>query len=246
MLRKKSEGVEWLEFSLLQQEGVKHGVFLRHGGVSKAPYESLNTGDNVEDAPENVEENKERIRKVLGLKRLAFVHQVHGKRVEEVGGKIASPNADAMITKERGIGLVIRHADCQAAIIYDRRKQVIANVHAGWRGNVMRIYEQVIKELQEKYSSDIKDLIVCISPSLGPENAEFINYKEELPESFLRYQEKKNHFNLWKAAKDELVSTGIPLEQIEIAEICTYAEEGDFFSYRRDGKTGRNATVVAL
>lgn len=85
-----------------------------------------------------------------------------------------------------------------------------------------------------------------IGPSLGPNRAEFINHKVELPSTFLPFQFKENYFDFWEISKMQLSDAGICKEHIEIAGICTYSEEDDFFSHRRDKKRGRNGTVVAL
>ncbi len=150
------------------------------------------------------------------------------------------------MTEKRGVGLGVRHADCQAAIFYDPKKHVIAGVHAGWRGNVKNIYKKTIQQMKRTYGTNPKDLIVCISPSLGPSNAEFTNYKTELPESFWRFKEQECHFNLWEIASGQLIELGVPEDQIEIASICTFDHENDFFSFRRERKTGRNLTLCGI
>jgi len=110
---------------------------------------------------------------------------------------------------------------------------------------VQNIYAKTIQKLTE-LGSKPKDLLVCISPSLGPEKAEFINHKTELPESFLPFQVKENYFDFWEISKWQLEEAGVQEKNIEIARICTFCDEKDFFSYRRDTKTGRTGTVIAL
>lgn len=246
MLRKKKSSVEWLEFELFQDCPIRHGVFLRRRGISKSSFASLNVGDALGDSKREVSENKERIRQIINANKLIFVNQVHGKVIEEVPSERSYPDADALITKESYIGLSIRHADCQAAIFYDPQLHVLANVHAGWRGNVQNIYKSVIECFKVKFGSKVENILVGISPSLGPERAEFIDYKKELPEDFRRFQEFPNHFNLWAISKDQLMQNGILSNHIEVAQICTYSNPDDFFSYRRSKTTGRNATVAML
>ncbi len=246
MLRKNDSHFVWYEFELLQKYPVKHAVFTRKGGVSKAPFDSLNVGDNVGDDPEDVRENKSRIAEKFSVNHLQFLTQVHGNDVEQITKKDDALSADGMVTTQKGLALAIRHADCQAAIFYDRKNHVLANVHAGWRGNVQHIYHRTLEKMKQITDTKPEDVIACISPSLGPTFAEFVNYKTEFPESFWKYQDENNHFNLWKIAKDELLELNIPEEQIEIASICTYINEGDFFSFRRVRETGRNATLCSL
>ncbi len=246
MLRKKSKDLVWYEFELLQNLPIKHAVFTRNGGVSKFPFDSLNVGDSVGDDPVAIAENKRRMAKLLQLKKLTFLNQEHKDGIEEIKSGDEVLNADGMITTKKNVGIAIRHADCQAAIFYDTKNHVLANVHAGWRGNVQNIYARTLEKMKALANTDPKDVIACISPSLGPIAAEFVNYENELPQSFWKHKDAKNRFDLWGIARQQLKDCGIPEKQIEIASICTHANEGDFYSYRRERATGRNATVCAL
>ncbi len=243
MIRKKKNNIEWLEFEKLSRiPGLVHGVFLRSGGLSLGPYSSLNAGGGTGDEPSIVNKNRELIQQTLGVPLLIDGKQVHKDTIIHVNGDIGCTECDGLITHKKGLGLFIKHADCQAAIFYDTKNKTIANVHCGWRGNVQNIYGKTVTEMQANPS----DLIVCISPSLGPEFSEFKNYKEELPEHFWPYQFKPLYFNLWEISKKQLLDAGVPESNIEIASLCTYTHPHDFFSYRRDKPTGRNATLVAL
>lgn len=240
---------------------VCHGIFSRRNGCSLNSYSSLNMGDNVLDEEESVRENIKRGASFFGLKKIAVLHQVHGKEVVHVKGdsfigldfsldhSMEKPletnrleKADAMITDQKGMGLLIRHADCQAGLFYDPKKKIIAAAHSGWRGNCLNIYKEVVREM----GSNPKDVICVISPSLGPNYAEFIHYKKELPESFWRYQVKENYFDFWKIAEDQLLSIGLIPKNIEIARICTYTHSEDYYSYRREKVTGRNGAMIGL
>jgi polyphenol oxidase len=248
MIRKKKDGLEWLEFDLLVDiPGLIHGIFLRHGGVSEGPYCSLNIGGGTGDDPNKIAENRRRLFEALNVQRWVGGKQMHGNEV----AFIEDPNqpareCDALITNRKDIGLMIKHADCQAAIFYDPVHQAIANVHSGWRGNVKNIYGATIKKMMKVFGSKPEDLLVGISPSLGPDRAEFINYKVELPEEFWRFQIRPQYFNLWAVARFQLEASGVLPHHIQIAEICTHTEERDYFSYRRDKVSGRNATLVML
>jgi len=168
------------------------------------------------------------------------IHTLHYDSPSEID------NCDGFITKERGIASLIKHADCQACIMYDPIQHIVANIHAGWRGSVQNIYATAIKQLGEQYNSQPENLLVCISPSLGPSAAEFSNYKEELPESMWEFQDRKHYFNFWEISRSQLIKCGILPHHIEIAEKCTYSNEEDYFSYRREGLTGRHGTIVLL
>lgn len=241
----------WYEFDLLRDfKEVAHAVFTRLGGVSKSPFEGLNVSKRVGDLEKAVLANREMIRKNFDLSSLVMISLEHRDRILEVskvplGDVVLKGKADALLTKEINIGLCMSHADCQAVIFYDPQCKMIANVHCGWRGNVINIFQKIVKAFKEK-GSRVEDIRVCVSPSLGPEFSQFINYKKELPESFLAFQEKPCYFNLWDVSYHQLKALGIKPDHIEIAKMCSYSMEEEFYSYRRDHITGRNATVVAL
>jgi hypothetical protein len=174
------------------------------------------------------------------------VNQAHTANVHVVEGPHTSNEAcDGLITKEKHQALMIKHADCQAAIFYDPMQNILANVHSGWRGNVQNIYGVTI-EAMKKMGSNPANILVCISPSLGPEQSEFVNFKTEFPPHFHEFQWKKNYFNLWEISRMQLKASGILPSHIECAEICTYENKADYFSYRREKITGRNATLAML
>lgn len=175
-----------------------------------------------------------------------YFNQVHGKEVAVVSNRDTIFSADGGVTKTKELSLAIKHADCQAAIFYDPVLEVIATVHAGWRGLVQNIYKETVLKLKDSYHVNPENLIVCVGPSLEPEHSEFVNYKQEFPESFWRFQIKPNHFNLWDIAKFQLKELGISSQNIEIAGIGTYSNPTDFYSYRRSKDIHRNVTVASL
>jgi polyphenol oxidase len=140
----------------------------------------------------------------------------------------------------------VRWNDCQAAILYDPIHRALANVHAGWRGNVQNIYRTAVQKMVHSFGSKPQDLLVGISPSIGPKHAEFKNYKSEFPEEFWEFQVKPTYFDLWQIARHQFESSGVLAHHIQIAEICTFDHPSDYFSYRRDKTTGRHATVAML
>ena len=242
MLRKKSGRIEWLEFELLQEfPEVKHGVFLKHGDEGEFVVYDRYADKKV------LEANCEKIRAIIGCKQVIQGKGCHGADILEVSHESAVlEKYDGLITKDVDLGLLIHHADCQAAIFYDPVKQVIGNVHSGWRGNVQNIYKNTISAMERVYGTKPADLIVCISPSLGPCCAEFKNYREEFPEHFVDLQEREMYFNLWEISKRQLLECGVLAAYIEIASLCTMCGVEDFYSYRRDKTTKRNGTIVSL
>lgn len=246
MLRKKRGSFEWLEFDLFQEfSELHHGVFLRHGGVSEGPFASLNTVAAHGDDPLHVRLNREKIRKHLGCKSLIIGKQMHGDRVLAVQGS-CSLECDGLITQAKGLGLATMHADCQVAILYDPLHEAVGCIHAGWRGNVLNIYEKALGKMHQEFGSKPADLFVGVSPSLGPCCAEFIHYEKELPPPFWQYQVRPYYFDLWEIGRAQLLQAGILPSHLEIAQLCTYCNPADFYSFRREKPTGRHATVACL
>lgn len=234
--------MNWLEFnSLSKYPKLFQAVFLRTGGVSSAPFSSLNVGDAVGDNAVNVRRNRELVRESAKVSSLVFLKQCHGANIVEITkeNKNRIFEADGFYTREEDIGLVITHADCQAALFYDPKSRIIGAVHAGWRGLSLNIYAKMVEVLKCR----AEDLIVCISPSLGPDYSEFVDYKKDFPAYFEEFLIKPNFLNLWDVAHYQLTMAGV--KDIEIVRTCTVSNPKDYFSYRRDKKTGRHATVIA-
>ncbi len=255
MIRRNNGNVEWLEFELFSEEPrFIHGIFLRHGGVSTGTYASLNVSGSLGDDFVNIQENRRRIRHSLGVEHLITADQVHANNVQHVQQpKEQFPSCDGLFTDQKNWGLLIAHADCQATIFYDPIHHAIANVHAGWRGQVKNIYIETVNKMRHAFHSKPEDLLVGVSPSLGPENSEFIHFRKELPEEFWPFQIKDTYFNLWAIARHQLQACGILPHHIQIAEMDTFVNSQDFFSYRRERKkgstekiTGCHGTVAAL
>lgn len=169
----------------------------------------------------------------------------HGDRVliVKTGDRVV---ADGLITQERGLTLVMSHADCQAGILYDVKNGALGLVHAGWRGNVLNIYRKMVLQMKEKMGSQPEDLKVFISPSLGPSHAEFVNYRQEFPKELWHYVSKDLKIDLWQVSEDQLLETGVLKENLYIARHCTYSDIRRFHSYRRDRTSLRNYTLVRL
>ncbi len=249
MIRRSLNGIHWLEFEIFQKfSGLKHGIFLRHGGVSKGKFASLNLSLAMGDHPKHVQINLSKVQKLLNVSELCWGSQIHGKTIASVGNdwKNGQIECDGITTQYTDKGLMIHHADCQAAIFYDPHHHALANVHCGWRGNVQNIYGETLKKMQSLYGTKPEDVHIGISPSLGPENAEFINYKTELPEPFWAFQVKPMYFDFWAISKDQLLGCGLQKQNIQIAGISTYAHPEDYFSHRYCKIRGGNATVAIL
>jgi YfiH family protein len=230
---------------------LRHGFFTRQGGVSLAPYASLNLSFSVGDLPEAVRENRRRVQQALGLASLAGARQVHGHAEAVFNGDPPPPTpeteaADILFTDRPGVGLLIRQADCQAVLLYDPGRGVLANVHCGWRGQVQNVLGEAVARLQGRFGCRSADLYAAISPSLGPCCAEFRHFRREFPEELWAYQVRPHYFDLWQLSRDQLAAAGLRPERLDLAGLCTRCLAAEFFSYRRDRHTGRQGTVIGL
>jgi hypothetical protein len=238
------------------QSGTKcsYEMFDRHGGVSTALYASLNVGHHVGDREDAVRVNRKRVKDRLAVTHLLSARQVHDTGIyclkEPLDEDREVEGFDALITDLPGTGLMIQQADCQAVLLFDPKKEVIAAVHCGWRGSVQGILTRVVATMAENYGTSPTDLQAVISPSLGPCCAEFVNYRRELPAEFQQFMVRDNYFDFRQISRYQLMSMGLSQQRIATAGICTCCSN-DYFSYRRasrlhDGLTGRNCSVIAL
>lgn len=234
MIEKRKEAVTWLEFEIFKNKKLNHGIFLGEKNF------------DLSDLSSNKEINFNKLKKILNTSNLHTLAQCHSDIIHKIDSDLEGQlEGDGLTTNLLNKGLVIRHADCQASIIYDPKNHVVANIHVGWRGNVSNFYQTTVSFLAKNYGSNPKNLLVGISPSLGPNHAEFIHYKKEFPIEFSQYMSEGNHFDFWKISKYQLEQAGVPSDQIEIAGICTY-ENREYFSYRRDKTAFRHGTAVKL
>ena len=236
---------------LSQEHNLIHGVFTRHGGVSAPPFDTLNTSYAVGDRQEDVAENIRKVRCVIQAKDLMYMNQSHGDGILVLrqGALCINGEAldvDALITDIPGVGLMVKQADCQGVIIYDPEKNVVADVHCGWRGNVQNILAGVVSRMNKEFGCRQSGLLAAIGPSLGPCCAEFIGHKEIFPKAFEGFMTRENHFDLWAVSCRQLTEAGLRPEHIEVAGICTKCRKDLFFSYRAEGTTGRFGTVVMI
>lgn len=244
-------GVKYYLFPRLAAlPGVRHAVFTRQGGVSQGAFATLNISFGVGDEPEAVQENRRRLAAALKLLAVRSVRQVHGLGAAVVEGPLPAGHppetADILITTRPGVGLLIAGADCQAVMLYDPRRRVVANVHCGWRGQVQNVIGQAVRLLRSECGCRPEDLHAAVGPGLGPCCAEFVNYRQEFPREFWDYQVRPGYFDLWRLSTDQLAAAGIPPAHIECARVCTRCHPEDFYSYRRERTTGRHGTVIAL
>ncbi len=256
MKRIYQNGLSWFEFPhFAKYPQIVQAVFTRINGSSSPPYDSLNVGWNVGDQREDVLRNRTAILSCFEFSELIDMEQVHGKHIRiidhsEISGDSAATGrlvqGDAMITSLPGKLLLIQVADCQPVMLYDPVRQVIANIHSGWRGSILNIIGHTVETMGERFGCRSHHLLAGIGPSLGPCCAEFLHYRDEIPQQFWRYGNESHHFDFWAVSHDQLVSAGVPPANIRTSGLCTRCRSDLFFSYRRDKTTGRLAAVIGL
>jgi len=247
------------EFELFKKHiHLDHAVFTRQGGVSSKPFDSLNIGKNSGDISSNIEQNRKLVHQKNNAKHLVFLNQAHTSkikvlkkkdigRIENFQKEVQGWTADGIITDIKDVCLVIQVADCQAVLLYDHVKKVIANVHSGWKGSIANIIGNCVDKMISEFGCRPENIIAGISPSLGPCCSEFINYKEEIPENLWDYKiHGEKYFDFWKMSADQLMEKGVKKECIENMRICTKCNSDIFFSYRQENITGRFACVISL
>ena len=253
-----TNGAGYYRFENLAAFGrIEHGVFIRRGGFSPRPFDSLNVSLGIGDAEANVARNRDLIRRSMTGTDFVYARQVHGCEVAVLKGPEPAPGAgaetgvgaitaDALITDQPGTCLVIQVADCQAVLLYDPVRQVVANVHCGWRGSILNVIGRALEAMTTEFDCRAERIRAGIGPSLGPCCAEFSNYQTELPADFRVYKDPRDHFDFWAVSRDQLIRAGVAEKNIEISGICTRCRTDEFYSYRAAKTTGRFAAVIGL
>ena len=213
----------------------------RHGGVSQGEFGSLNFGDHVGDTALAVENNRKILKNLLSQSSPIFMNQVHGNEVIEVDSNSNSPvTADALITRQAGLPLAVLCADCLPILI--KGSKIVGAIHAGRRGILNGIIAETISRMRALGGDN---LVATIGPAICSRC-----YEVDLPmyldaishDAELATNTETHCLDLKRAARSQLSVQGVEVSDIEI---CT-AHDSNFFSYRRDGNTGRNVGVIVL
>jgi hypothetical protein len=259
MIERSSNGLRYFEFETFQDQNVSVRFYSRQGGVSPAPWNSLNQGGTVGDSRDNVVENRKRIFGDLNrpVESIYDVWQVHGNQIIYSNLprdlNFGHQKADAIFTENPDVTLFMRFADCVPIVLYAAQLNVIGIVHAGWMGTVNGIVKEAVSTLQERYAIDPQSITAGIGPAIGPDHYQVgpdvehrvIERFGEQSEYLLSKIGEKVFFNLWKA--NELLLRDAGVSEIECAEICTACNTQDWYSHRQErGKTGRFAAVAFL
>ncbi len=236
----------------LEEVGLTHGFTTRRGGVSPAPYDSLNLGLTRDDPPVNTDANFHRLCDAVGLEynELALVNHEHGANVIRVdssdGGRgifrKPLPFSDGLVTNDPNVTLVTSHADCSAFFLYDRKTRSIGLAHAGWKGMISRIGQRLVERLNAEYGASPADIIAGVGPCIC---ARCFEVDDSLAQRFAQEfncpdiknegRPGKAYVSLEAAAVIQLVDAGVKVGNISLMHRCTFEEKENFYSYRRDG-----------
>ncbi|MCT4715292.1 polyphenol oxidase [Enterobacteriaceae bacterium H18W14] len=230
-------------------QGVGACSSTRIGGVSHAPYDSLNLGAHCGDNLEHVEENRRLFYAAADLpSKPVWLEQVHGTTVLKLTGEpYASKRADASWSDTPGTVCAVMTADCLPVLFCNKSGTEVAAAHAGWRG----LCEGVLEETVACFKDSPENIIAWLGPAIGPDAFEvgpevyaaFVA-KDAKAEAAFRPAGEKYYADIYTLARQRLANTGI--KQVYGGDRCTHSEAGDFFSYRRDRITGRMASFIWL
>lgn len=263
-VQREGGGILWYEPVEPLAGMVRVRMTTRHGGMSRPPYDTLNLGTHVDDVGERVRLNRVAVRRTLDryLLEPVVADQVHGTHAQTVGELHAGTRwerkeetlakTDALITHARYLPLVILVADCLPIALVDAERQVVAAIHAGWRGLAGGILEQTLERMREAWGTQAQDLVAWIGPGIGPccyQVGEVV--AQQFPGDATPDGPGHARLDLRAAARRRLRKMGLVEENLTGLDLCTSCREDLFFSHRRatsrgEKTTGRQAMLVWL
>lgn len=257
----QSNHLRYYSFDLFENESIFQGIFTRHGGVSPAPWSSLNTSGLSGDLRENIVENRRRIFSEfqLPVESIFDVWQVHSAEIiaTDRTRPLDEPHmkADAIITNRQDVTLFMRFGDCVPILFHDPIQKVIAIAHAGWPGTVAKIVQKTVIELNKRYQCDPRNILAGIGPSICVDHYEVKHDVIEQVQSamgcdageVLMRREGRTYLDLWRMNQIQLLQAGLSGDHIAVSGECTAENLADWYSHRGEhGKTGRFGALLAL
>mgnify|MGYP002545603798 CR=1 FL=1 len=265
-LTRQNNDLLWLSSSLLDGQAVRHGFSTRLGGVSPAPWDSLNLGISRGDSMENVRENYRRFCAAVGVapERTVLSQQTHSENIRlvteaDAGKGLLLPrdytDVDALITDRAGLALVVFSADCGTILLHDPVRRCIGAVHAGWRGCAAGIVEKTVAAMGAAYGSRPAELLAALGPCIGPCCFETDGDVPEAmqaalgadTDAYITVKGPKFHVDLAGLNRQWLLRAGLLPERIEVSGICTACRPDLFWSHRKMGdQRGVQVAVISL
>lgn len=242
----KRDGMEYLEFTAFDNYRDKLTVAFAIRGERDLSYFGSAAAENYQ-----------RLSAELGIeheKIVQITEQVHSDRSEIIAEACAPTQIDGLITRERGLTLVTRVADCIAVLIYDPAKNAIANIHSGWRGTLKRIVPKAVEKMRAELGSDPQDLICVLCPSIGVDHFAVDRdvrelFVAEFGEKYMYDLDDKTYIDAPRHLTDSLMQIGVKLQNVHDCGICTVCNKDLLHSYRANRQTEqsyRNAAMICL
>ena len=248
----KKGNLEYITFNILNKytDKLTHGFFFKNGGVSEGIYSSLNFRILGNDLKENVFKNTDIVKQELNLSKVHKAMQAHSDNILVLDSnnktkyeieKLNDEEYDSYVTNENGIATVITTADCNPIIIYDPVKNIVANIHSGWKGTVKQIYLKTVQLMNKRFDCNYEDMIVCIGPSINKccFCSSSLTFKKQFTDIWPNENEyitnKENgvfYIDLPYVIKKDLIGLGLKNENIVLSNICTVCNSDICFSYR--------------
>ena len=243
---------------LIKNNIVSHGFFNRNNGFSKGIYKSLNCGKGSGDNKINIKKNLNYVKKKIGSKKnnILLLNQIHSSKFHFIKRYPKKKLiGDGLITNVKNLPIGILTADCVPVLILDKKKKIIASVHAGWKGAYNNIVIKVLKKFI-KLGSSKRDILAVVGPSISQKSYEVgEEFKEKFIKkncknsTFFKLKNKSVYFNLNNFIRNQLISFGI--SKIDVIKKDTFDKKNNFFSARRSLKQnntdyGRNISVIML
>jgi hypothetical protein len=263
MIRHEKNGIPFFQFETWGENGrfvPHHAIFTRRGGVSPAPFATLNLSVSVPDEKSRVYANRRRAYGLFGRDADSVVHAhlVHGRAVARVSSADNGtwlPHVDGLVSDQPGCALTMNYADCAPIFLYDPDHAAIGLGHAGWEGTVRDLPGALVEAMERHFGSDPARLLAGVGPCIGPCCYEVgepvigaVHEAFAAPETLLLpspHGGERPHFDLPAANRRNLARAGV--EQIEMAGLCTACRTDLFFSHRAEkGRTGRFGVILAL
>jgi YfiH family protein len=230
-------------------DSVRAVTTTRRGGFSTAPYDTFNLAQHVGDQPQAVQRNRRLLSERLRLPaEPVWLNQVHGDRVVACGASSPGPAADAACSEEAGPVCAVLTADCLPVLFCDRRGTRVAAAHAGWRGLAGGILERTVEALGVPPAQ----LLVWLGPAIGPDAFEvgaevrdaFVSQHAAAAAAFIPKPGGRWRADLYRLARIRLQA--LDITAVYGGGLCTFSDPQSFYSYRRDGVTGRMASLIWL
>jgi len=227
------------------------GISLRHGGVSQAPYASLNLGEHVNDDPNAVKKNRKILFQETGLTNLHYCRQIHSAFVVHVNNEARpvaahAPEADALVTAQRDVALGIFTADCIPIFVLDVETPAIGIAHAGWRGTFARIAVNTITQMGTHFGTRPNNCQIHLGPAIQKccytVSTELMT---QFTAEFGSTVANGTNLSLQTANVNQLLEIGVPPDAISVSEFCTACRTDLFYSHRAEnGQTGRMLSFI--